>query len=397
MVQPLPALTMRENVMLGTFLRHPRRADAAARADQVLEFMGMRSRADQLASGLPLAQRKLLEVARAIGTGARLLLLDEVMAGLNPREAEQVVGLIKRLREFGITSVGGVEHIMRIVMSLASRVVVLDQGKKIRRGPAGRGGARPEGGGGLPGLEVRGRRQAMSEPLLRIQDVVAFYGDFQALFGVTFEVRPNEVLALLGGNGAGKTTCLRVISGLLRPRSGTVHFEGQDITRTPPDVIVDLGIAHVPEARQLFPEMTVEENLYLGSTLRRARGHRPQNLERMYSLFPRLGERRRQLAGTLSGGEQQMVAISRALMSEPKLLMLDEPSLGLSPKLTEQTLAAVREIAKSVTVLIVEQKVMEGLEISDRGYVIEHGQLVKEGSAAQLISDPSIREAYLGL
>jgi branched-chain amino acid transport system ATP-binding protein len=237
----------------------------------------------------------------------------------------------------------------------------------------------------------------MSEPLLQLKDVVAFYGDFQALFGVSFEVRPNEVLALLGGNGAGKTTCLRVISGLLRPRTGTVHFEGKDITRTPPDTIVDLGIAHVPEGRQLFPEMTVEENLYLGSQLPRARAHRAQNLERMYALFPRLGERKRQLAGTLSGGEQQMVAISRALMSEPKLLMLDEPSLGLSPKLTEQTLAAVREIAKSVTVMIVEQKVMEGLEISDRGYVIEHGKLVKEGAAAQLISDPSIREAYLGL
>jgi len=237
----------------------------------------------------------------------------------------------------------------------------------------------------------------VSAPLLLLRDVVAFYGDFQALFGVSFEVRPNEVLALLGGNGAGKTTCLRVISGLLRPRSGTVHFEGQDITRTPPDTIVDLGIAHVPEGRQLFPEMTVEENLYLGSQLPRARAHRPQNLERMYALFPRLGERKRQLAGTLSGGEQQMVAISRALMSEPKLLMLDEPSLGLSPKLTEQTLAAVREIAKSVTVMIVEQKVMEGLEISDRGYVIEHGKLVKEGAASQLISDPGIREAYLGL
>jgi len=233
--------------------------------------------------------------------------------------------------------------------------------------------------------------------LLQLQDVIAFYGDFQALFGVTFEVRPNEVLAILGGNGAGKTTCLRVISGLLRPRSGTVRFEGQDITRTAPDSIVDLGIAHVPEGRQLFPEMTVEENLYLGSQLPRARAHRGANLERMYALFPRLAERRKQLAGTLSGGEQQMVAISRALMSEPKLLMLDEPSLGLSPKLTEQTLAAVREIAKSVTVMIVEQKVMEGLEISDRGYVIEHGQLVKEGAASQLISDPSIREAYLGL
>ena len=237
----------------------------------------------------------------------------------------------------------------------------------------------------------------MSEALLELRNVVAYYGDFQALFGISFQVRPQEVLALLGGNGAGKTTCLRVISGLLRPRSGSVHFQGQDITRTPPDAIVELGIAHVPEGRQLFPEMTVEENLYLGSQLPRARVNRAANLDRMYSLFPRLKERRAQLAGTLSGGEQQMVAISRALMSEPKLLMLDEPSLGLSPKLTEQTLAAVRQIAQEVTVLIVEQKVMEGLEISDRGYVIEHGTLVKEGSAQQLISDPGIREAYLGL
>jgi branched-chain amino acid transport system ATP-binding protein len=237
----------------------------------------------------------------------------------------------------------------------------------------------------------------VSAALLELRDVIAFYGDFQALFGISFEVRPNEVLALLGGNGAGKTTSLRVISGLLRPRSGTVTFEGKEITRVPPDSIVDLGIAHVPEGRQLFPEMTVEENLYLGSQLPRARANRPRNLERMYALFPRLAERKQQLAGTLSGGEQQMVAISRALMSEPKLLMLDEPSLGLSPKLTEQTLAAVREIAKTLTVLIVEQKVMEGLEISDRGYVIEHGRLVKEGSASQLISDRGIREAYLGL
>jgi branched-chain amino acid transport system ATP-binding protein len=237
----------------------------------------------------------------------------------------------------------------------------------------------------------------MSTPLLELRDVTAFYGDFQALFGISFEVRPNEVLALLGGNGAGKTTSLRVISGLLRPRSGSVFFEGKDITRVSPDSIVELGIAHVPEGRQLFPEMTVEENLYLGSQLPRARAHRPRNLERMYALFPRLAERRQQLAGTLSGGEQQMVAISRALMSEPKVLMLDEPSLGLSPKLTEQTLAAVREIAKTLTVLIVEQKVMEGLEISDRGYVIEHGRLVKEGLASQLIADRGIREAYLGL
>jgi branched-chain amino acid transport system ATP-binding protein len=235
------------------------------------------------------------------------------------------------------------------------------------------------------------------EVLLELKDVTAYYGDFQALFGLSFQVRAAEVVALLGGNGAGKTTALRVISGLLHPRSGTVHFRGQNITGLAPAHIVDLGIAHVPEGRQLFPEMTVEENLYLGSYLPRARTRRAENLARMYTLFPRLAERRRQVAGTLSGGEQQMVAIARGMMSEPKLLLLDEPSLGLSPKLTEQTLAAVRELAKVVTVLIVEQKVMEGLEIADRGYVIENGKLVTEGTAAALVQDRGIREAYLGL
>lgn len=235
------------------------------------------------------------------------------------------------------------------------------------------------------------------EVLLEVEDLNAYYGDFQALFGLSFQVRAAEVVALLGGNGAGKTTSLRVISGLLRPRAGRVRFLGQDITGLPPAHIVDLGIAQVPEGRQLFPEMSVEENLYLGSYLPRVRRRRRDNLARMYALFPRLAERRRQVAGTLSGGEQQMVAIARGMMSEPKLLLLDEPSLGLSPKLTEQTLAAVRELAKVVTVLMVEQKVMEGLEIADRGYVIENGKLVTEGTATVLAEDRSIREAYLGL
>jgi branched-chain amino acid transport system ATP-binding protein len=235
------------------------------------------------------------------------------------------------------------------------------------------------------------------EVLLEVDGLTAYYGDFQALFGLSFTVRTAEVVALLGGNGAGKTTCLRVISGLLKPRTGQVRFLGKDITGQSPADIVDLGIAHCPEGRQLFPEMSVEENLWLGSYLPRARKRRAENLARMYQLFPRLAERRKQVAGTLSGGEQQMVAIARGMMSEPKLLLLDEPSLGLSPKLTEQTLAAVRELAKVVTVLIVEQKVMEGLEIADRGYVIENGKLVTEGTAAALVQDRGIREAYLGL
>ena len=234
--------------------------------------------------------------------------------------------------------------------------------------------------------------------VLEVRDVTAFYGDFQALWGLTFDVYEGEIVALLGSNGAGKTTLLRVVSGLVKARAGSVRFRGEDITNLPPDAIVELGIAHVPEGRQLFPEMTVEENLQVGSHVRRSRANRAANLEKFYAMFPRLRERRRQMAGTLSGGEQQMLAISRALMSEPKLLLLDEPSLGLSPLFTEQTLAIVKSLAgPELTVVIVEQKVMEGLEISSRGYVIENGKLVTKGSSEELMRDPAIREAYLGL
>jgi branched-chain amino acid transport system ATP-binding protein len=235
-------------------------------------------------------------------------------------------------------------------------------------------------------------------PLLQVRAVSAFYGDFPALSGLTFDVYDGEVVALLGSNGAGKTTLLRVISGLLKARAGTVHFLGREITNLASDKIVGLGIAHVPEGRQLFPEMTVEENLLVGSHIHRSRARRSANLEKFYAMFPVLRERRKQLSGTLSGGEQQMLAITRALMSEPRLLLLDEPSLGLSPIFTEQTLAIVKSLAgRDLTVVIVEQKVMEGLEISNRGYVIESGRLVMQGSAEALMRDPKIREAYLGL
>jgi branched-chain amino acid transport system ATP-binding protein len=235
-------------------------------------------------------------------------------------------------------------------------------------------------------------------PLLEVRDVTAFYGDFQALWGLSFDVFEGEIVALLGSNGAGKTTLLRVLSGLVRAQQGTVRFRGKDITRLSPDAIVEIGIAHVPEGRQLFPEMTVEENLQVGSHIARSRVRRATNIERFYGMFPRLRERRKQTAGTLSGGEQQMLAISRALMSEPKLLLLDEPSLGLSPLVTEQTLAIVKNISgPDLTVVIVEQKVMEALEIAGRGYVIENGTLVTKGMSRDLMGDPAIREAYLGL
>jgi branched-chain amino acid transport system ATP-binding protein len=234
--------------------------------------------------------------------------------------------------------------------------------------------------------------------LLELHDVSAFYGDFQALFGMTLTVNAGEVVTLIGANGAGKTTTLRVISGLLRAAAGRVHFEGQDTSRVPAHQMVDRGISHVPEGRQLFPFMSVEENLALGAYTPRTRARMRAKMDEQFEAFPRLKERRRQLAGTLSGGEQQMVAIARGLMAGPRLLLLDEPSLGLSPKIAEEVFGRVATIASTgVTVLIVEQNVVDGLSISDRGYVIEHGAVTLQGSSKELLANEKVRAAYLGM
>jgi branched-chain amino acid transport system ATP-binding protein len=248
---------------------------------------------------------------------------------------------------------------------------------------------KPSGGNG---------RGDPAAPLLQLTSIRAGYGDFEALFDINFEVRAGEIVTLIGANGAGKTTTLRVISGAVRATSGTVRFDGRDITALPAHAMPELGISHVPEARQLFPYMTVEENLELGAYNRRSRARARENRDELLALFPRLQERRRQLAGTLSGGEQQMVAIARGLMAAPRLLLLDEPSLGLAPKVTEEVFARVQDIRKrGVTVLLVEQNVVDGLSISDRGYVVEHGRVVMSGAAGELLRDEKIRAAYLGL
>jgi branched-chain amino acid transport system ATP-binding protein len=241
----------------------------------------------------------------------------------------------------------------------------------------------------------------LSEPLLALDGVQASYGDFQALFNISLRVDAKEIVTLLGANGAGKTTTLRAISGLLHPTSGTIRFNGEDISGLPPHEIVERGISHVPEGRQLFPHMSVEENLALGAYIARARQRGiKEMMEEQFVLFPRLKERRAQLAGTLSGGEQQMVAIARGLMNQPTLLMLDEPSLGLAPKIVEEVFAKVQEIGKrGLTVLIVEQNVVDALTISDRGYVIENGavDLGIGTSAKELLRNERLRSAYLGL
>jgi branched-chain amino acid transport system ATP-binding protein len=233
--------------------------------------------------------------------------------------------------------------------------------------------------------------------LLDVASIVAAYGQVRALWDVSLAVSEGEIVTLLGANGAGKTTTMRVLSGLLRPQSGSVTFAGQSIHRLPPPRIVQAGLVQIPEGRRLWPRMTVMENLELGAYPAHLRARRHETLEWVFSLFPRLRERRGQLAGTLSGGEQQMLAIGRGLMSRPRLLMLDEPSLGLAPILVGEVFKIIREInGRGVTVLLVEQNVHQALEIAHRGYVLETGRIVRSGSARDLLEDPEIKRAYLG-
>jgi branched-chain amino acid transport system ATP-binding protein len=235
-------------------------------------------------------------------------------------------------------------------------------------------------------------------PMLAVKNVDVFYGDVQVLWDVSFEVKKGEIVALIGANGSGKTTSLATVSSLLKPRKGSVTYEGQPIhTRAAYDM-VSLGIAHVPEARRLFPDMTVKENLLLGALTPDAKKSRPEMLEKVFTIFPRLKERQKQQAGTMSGGEQQMAAIARGLMSRPRLLMLDEPSLGLSPILVADIFRVIKEVhAAGVTVLLVEQNVFRTLEVADRAYVLGNGRIVLQGSGAELLANDHVRKAYLGL
>jgi len=234
--------------------------------------------------------------------------------------------------------------------------------------------------------------------MLQISNVDAGYGTFQALFGASLEVNAGEAVAVIGPNGAGKTTLMRVISGLIPARGGSMVMEGHDLNQTPPYQIVELGIAHVPENRRLFPQMSVEDNLRMGAYIPSARAKFEERLDYVYTLFPRMKERRNQLAGTMSGGEQQMCAIGRALMSKPKLLLLDEPSAGLAPVIVQRIFELVQEIRQQgLTVLIVEQNVQQVLRVVDRAYVLEAGSIRMSGSAKELAESEDVRRLYMGL
>ena len=234
--------------------------------------------------------------------------------------------------------------------------------------------------------------------MLRVQEISVFYGDIQALFNLHLQVEEGEIVTLLGSNGAGKTTTINAISGILHPRQGTIQFDGQVIHRMAPFRIVEFGLIQIPEGRMLFPDMTIFENLQMGSYSNRARENQQETLDWVFQLFPPLKERIAQLAGTLSGGEQQMLAIGRGLMSKPKLLMLDEPSLGLAPLLVAELFRIVVEINQhGVAILLVEQNAIQALETAHRGYVLENGRIVLSGNASDLIQNDHVRVSYLGI
>ena len=238
----------------------------------------------------------------------------------------------------------------------------------------------------------------MSAPLLQVDGLDLYYGDAQALAGVSLSISTGEIVAIVGANGAGKSSLIRAIHGIERPAQGQIRFDGQDITGWPSYRVCEIGVGHVAEGRQVFPNLSVLENLEMGATPRHARAAEKQTLEKVFTLFPRLAERKKQAAGTLSGGEQQMLAIGRCLMGQPRLIMFDEPSLGLAPTIVQEVFRIVRRLnEEGLTILLVEQNVTASLKIAHRGYVLENGRIELEGSSAELLTNDRVRQAYLGL
>jgi ABC-type branched-subunit amino acid transport system ATPase component len=372
------------------------------------------NRGDHPAYSLSYANRRRTEIARALAGHPRLLLLDEPTAGMNQTETAEVLGQLRELKAQGHTLVL-VEHKIDLVMTLSDRVIVMDNGKIIAQGPPAeirndeqvieaylgrrrqRDPLRTEAASSKPAI-TQLPQITKTDRVLELRSVDVFYGAAHALHEVSLYVAPGEIVSLLGGNASGKSTTMKTVLGLVKPKRGQVLLDGRPADALSTADRVRGGVASVPEARRVFPNMTIEENLHTGAFTRSNRREIKQDLERLYESFPRLAERRTQAAGTLSGGEQQMLAFARALMSRPRLICMDEPTMGLSPVFVERVLDMIVDINArlGVAVLMVEQNAELALSIASRGYVLQTGSIVLEGPAHALLGDDLIREAYLG-
>jgi len=413
--------TLSQLATLPVFRRDQRaRTNEAHRLMEIagLDPSGMGGRA---AGTLPYGDQRRLEIARALALQPRLLILDEPAAGMNPSEKHGIRELIERLNKDGLTILL-IDHDMRLVMGVCKQVTVLNFGRKIADGTPEKVSTDPGvikaylGGGGerdvtsAPGasgvdeatevVEAATTSRVTAEPeraILDVHELSVSYGAINAVRGASLRVAAGEVVALIGANGAGKSTILNALSGLIRPDSGSATFDGLDLTDAKPSTIVRRGLVQVPEGREILARQTVLENLELATWARRDRTAAADDIEAAMKRFPILGERRAMRAGTLSGGEQQMLAIARGLLAKPRLLLLDEPSLGLAPQMVDEVFAAIEEIHRDgTTILLVEQNALRALAIADRAYVIETGQILLTGSGDDLLHNPAVRRAYLG-